>query len=135
MRLLAVDFGSKRIGIAVGDSGPQLAAPRPNLAASGTLARDAEAIEAKMRVEGAEAVVIGLPLGAEGEATAMSRICEKLALALEARGIIVHRIDESLTSRSSLDTMRDAGLKGSERRKRRDGEAACRILERFWLGP
>lgn len=131
MRALAVDFGGKRIGVAVGESHPRVTSARQNIDASGTLARDAETIVALAKREEADLVVVGLPLDEQGE-TKMSRVCRKLGECIEQRGLAVRYIDESFTSASAELDMLDAGLKGSERRKRSDGEAACRILERFF---
>ena len=131
MRVLAVDFGGKRIGIAVGESDPRVVSPRQNIDASGTLAKDAEAIRAVFEKEQADMVVIGLPQDEGGE-TKMSRVCRKLGECLTALGVEVNYVDESLTSAEAERDMTEAGLKGSERRKRSDGEAACRILERFF---
>ena len=131
MRALAVDFGGKRIGIAVGESGPSVATSRPNLEASGTLAKDAQAIVALAAREGADVIVVGLPMDADGE-TKMSRVCRRLGEGIAALGARVAYIDEAYTSDEAERDMVEAGLKGSERRKRSDGEAACRILERYF---
>jgi putative Holliday junction resolvase len=131
VRAVAVDFGGKRIGIAVGESQTKVASPRPNLAASGTLARDAEAIHSLARAEEAQLVVIGLPLDESGE-TRLARVCRRLGEAVRALGVEVDYVDESYTSAEAEREMTDAGLKGSVRRKRSDAEAACRILERFF---
>jgi RNase H-fold protein (predicted Holliday junction resolvase) len=42
----------------------------------------------------------------------------------------VATVDESFTSVEAVNEMHE--LKGSEKRKRKDGEAACRIIERYW---
>ncbi len=131
MRVLAVDFGGKRIGIAVGETEHGVASPRPNLSASGTLAKDAMAIAEIATKEQATLVVVGLPLDADGE-TKMSRVCRKLGEQVEAQGFAVEYVDESHTSAEAERDMSEAGLKSSERRARSDAEAACRILERFF---
>ncbi len=131
MRALAVDFGARRIGLAAGESQHGIASARPSLEASGTLARDAEAIARLAQEEEAEVVVVGVPLDGGGE-TKMSLVCRKLGACIEERGVSVRYIDESFTSAESEREMAEAGLKGSERRKRSDGESACRILERFF---
>ena len=131
LRALAVDFGGRRIGLAAGESEHGVASARPNLEASGTLAVDAEAIAGLAKKEEADVVVVGLPLDGGGE-TKMSLVCRKLGACIEERGVTVRYIDESLTSAESEREMAAAGLKGSERRKRSDGESACRILERFF---
>ena len=131
MRALAVDFGARRIGLATGESQHGVASARPNLEASGTLALDADAIARMAQKEEADVVVVGLPLDGGGE-TRMSLVCRKLGACIEERGVSVRYIDESFTSAESERVMAEAGLKGSERRKRSDGESACRILERFF---
>ena len=131
MRVLGVDFGGKRIGLAVGESGMKIATPRPNLPASGVLARDAEAIAAFCRRERIEAVVVGVP---EMEGSRLAGVCRQLAAQIGAQGLATYTVDEAFTSFDAETTMREAGLKGSARRKAKDGEAACRILERWWDG-
>ncbi|MGV3615600.1 MAG: Holliday junction resolvase RuvX [Fimbriimonas sp.] len=134
MRLLGIDFGFKRIGLAVAESEAGFATPRLPFAASGALKRDADALHQLARKEGADAIVLGYPLGDEGEAGRMARIVRTLKEHLEALGNQVHLVDESLSSVEAEGVMLEAGLKASERKKRRDGEAACRILERFMSG-
>lgn len=131
MRLLGVDFGFKRIGLAVAETDVRIASPRPGMAASGTLRKDAETICRFAKSEEAQEVVLGYPLGDEGEAGRMARIARTLAGHLEQLGCRVHLVDESLTSVQAESTMAEAGMKASDRRKRRDSEAACLILERF----
>ena len=130
-RALSVDFGGKRIGVAVGETGAKVATARPNIEASGTLAKDAQAIFALAAKEGADVIVVGLPTDADGE-TKMSRVCRKLGESIAALGARVAYIDEAFTSAEAERDMVEVGLKGSERRKRSDGEAACRILERYF---
>ena len=131
MRLMGVDFGFKRIGIAVGESSPAVASPRPALTASGTLKRDAEAISALAKREGAELIVVGLPLEGDGSVGKMARICTTVAEHLRELGHQVETVDETLTSVQAEQGLHDMGLKASLRRKARDGEAACLILERY----
>lgn len=133
MRALGIDFGGKRIGVAVGEAGTGVVSPRPNLAASGTLSKDAETITKLAKAERADAVVIGLPLDEQGE-TKMSRVCRRLGEQIVALGVEVNYVDEAMTSATAERDMTEAGLKASERRKRSDAEAACRILERFFEG-
>ena len=78
MRALGVDFGGKRIGIAVAEVEARVASPRAAISASGALRRDAALISEICKKEQAEIIVVGEPLGAEGEPTKMSKICRKL---------------------------------------------------------
>ncbi len=133
MRVLGVDFGFARIGLAVGDDKLGVFSPRTVLKASGGLKRDADAIANKAKEEEAEAIVVGLPLDAEGGGR-MARICDQLAGHLRDKGLIVHTVDESMTSVGVHAELREAGLKARQRRKIVDGEAAVKILERWANG-
>lgn len=129
MRVLGVDFGTKRIGIAVGESEFKIVSPRPALTASGTLARDAETISSLVKAESAERVVVGIPYNEEDRK--MERICGLLAEELRKRGLTVDTVDEAMTSVGAEQVMTD--LRGSQVRRRKDGEAACRIVERYFF--
>ena len=134
MRLLGVDFGMARIGLAVGESEHDLATPRPPLAASGKLKTDAAAIAAIAKKEQAETVVVGLPIEEDGEEGKMARIARLLAGHIQDLGFKVALVDERMTSVEAESGLRRMDLKASERRKLRDGEAASLILERFMQG-
>ncbi len=134
MRLLGIDFGFKRIGIAVAESEVGIVTPRPPMEASGTLKRDAEAISLLAKREEVDAVVLGLPIEESGEEGRMARICRTLAEHISGNGIVVHLVDESMTSVQADGALRQDGLKASQRRKLRDGEAAALILERYLDG-
>jgi len=134
LRLLGIDFGFKRIGVAVTDEGIGLPNPRPTLTATGTLKRDAAEIDRIAKKEQADAIVIGLPVEADGVEGRMARICRQLAGHLEDLGRTVHLVDETLSSVQAEQSLFDGGLKASERKKKRDGEAACLILERYLNG-
>lgn len=132
MRVLGVDLGLKRIGLAVGEVEAAIATPRPVLAASGTLAGDARAIAELARLEEAARVIVGVPEGIEGSTS--ERAARLLAERLRLLGVDVVLVDESLTSVEASSAMVEAGLSAAERRRRVDSEAACRILERYFGG-
>ena len=135
MRLLGVDLGSVRIGIAVAETDPFVATPRPALKASGRLRTDAETVSQLARREEAERVIVGLPLEFADQGRIegrMARICRKFGGEIEARGIVVGFADEAYTSVGAEEVMRDSGLTIAAARRRKDGEAACRILEAYW---
>lgn len=133
MRVLGVDFGGKRIGLATVDTTVGLPEPRGVLTASGTLARDAEEIHAFAKRDNVEEVVVGLPLDQDGE-TKMSKVCRQLGAKIESLGLKVKYVDESMTSQTAEDTMRASGLKAAAIKGRVDSEAACHILERYLQG-
>ena len=134
MRLLGIDFGFKRIGVAIAETEVGIVTPRASMTASGTLKKDAEAIAAFARREEVDAIVLGLPVEETGEEGRMARICRTLAEHIVGNGIKVHLVDESMTSVQADGALRDEGLKASQRRKLRDGEAAALILERYLDG-
>lgn len=130
MRVLGVDLGKLRIGIAVGESEFEVATPRPNLKASGTLKKDADAIDSLAKREAVERIIVGLPLNEEDDR--MARICGMLAEHLRALGWDVELVNESFSSVQAEEHLRE--LKGSVRARRKDGEAAAIILERYFDG-
>lgn len=107
-----------------------IATARNPMLASGTLAKDAKAIADLAATEQADKIVLGIPKVADGEAP-VAKIIRRLGSLIEAHGLTVDYVDESLTSHESEQSMTEAGLKASERRKAVDGESACRILERY----
>jgi putative holliday junction resolvase len=131
MRLLGIDWGSKRIGIALAEQEFGVVNPRPPLTAAGALKRDAEAIDALAKREGADALVVGLPVEESGDEGRMARVCRQLAEHLRNLGHTVHLVDETLSSVQAEEGLRRHDLKASQRRKLRDGEAASLILERY----
>jgi putative Holliday junction resolvase len=127
-----VDLGTKRIGLAVGETEHAIATPRPALAATGTLKRDAENVSLRAKSEEADLVVIGLPVDLNGEEGNMARIMRRFGALLAELGHEVSFVDETLTSVAATATLARADLTIAESRKRKDGEAACLILERFF---
>jgi putative holliday junction resolvase len=132
LRVLGIDFGSKRIGIALGESDHAVTSARPAIQASGTLKRDAIAIAEIAKREGAEALVVGLPLGDDDELSPIAKVALKLADKLKELGWDVHTVNEALTSVEAEGNLLRDDHKASVRRRLRDGEAARLILERYF---
>lgn len=129
MRVLGVDFGFKRIGLAVGESALALAA-RPTLAASGGLKKDAAALHAIAEREQVEAIVLGVPLGNESDRQA--RICRTLASHLRELGWTVHEVDEALSTKEASQRMDGSGWTAAQHKRTIDARSALIILERFF---
>lgn len=132
-RVVALDPGTARIGVAVSDTARHLAFPRPPLdAGAGEVARCASlAIE-----EGATLVVVGHPLrldGTEGPAAAHAdALATALREALGPEGVEVVLHDERLTTVTATSRLRSAGVGAREARGRVDGAAAVVLLE-SWM--
>ena len=122
MRVLALDYGSARIGCAVSD-------------ATGTLATPIDAIEppavshvaALVEERGVEQVVVGMPVSLSGEEGPQAEVtrtfCSELSAALD---VPVETWDERFTTRMAAQTRRDTGAGSAE-----DSIAAAHLLETY----
>ena len=133
MRVLGIDFGGKRIGVAVGETEHKVASPRPQIEASGTLRLDATNIVALAKKEEAKSVIIGTPVVGTEE-TKMSRICRMLGAEIEKLGVKVEYVDESMTSVRAEEALQTQQWTAATVKKHLDSEAACQILERYFGG-
>ena len=133
MRVLGVDLGSKRIGIAVSDRSGTIASPLTVIQRSGSVARDHRAIADLVAEEEAVAVVVGLPLNMNGSIgpAAQAAIKEAKALATVV-GVPVHTSDERRTTVTADRAMIEAGMNAQARRKVVDKVAAAVLLQ-HWL--
>jgi putative Holliday junction resolvase len=131
VRVLGVDFGLRSLGIAVSDEEATLATPLRVLRV-GSVREAPEAVATAARAAGATSVVVGVPLGLEGEERrAQVRRVERFARALrKLSGLDVHLVDESLSTREAGERAREAG--GSARGQELHANAAALILQR-WL--
>lgn len=135
MRVLGVDYGEVRVGLALSDETGTLASPLPTLRRRRGKRPPLKALEELGRTHGVEAVVFGLPLeldGSESEWTGeVRRVGEALGERLE---VPVHFIDERLTSVRAEREVRSSGLprRRREEKERVDARAAALILQ-TWL--
>jgi putative holliday junction resolvase len=132
VRALGLDVGSKTIGIAVSDELGMLAHPRRTLARKGTRA-DVEAIAAVLAAEGAEVVVVGLPLTLEGDLGHRARRVMILVEALRARlAVPVETWDERFSTAGAERALLEGGASRARRKEHIDDEAAAYFLQ-GWL--
>jgi putative Holliday junction resolvase len=136
--VLAFDFGSKRIGIASGDSLTASAAPRPAAAmtASGP---DWTAIEREIRMLQPHLLVVGAPYNVDGSTSPMGEAARDFASELERRfRLPVKRVDERYSSLQANAVLKDKRASGTRKRRVRrediDSAAAAVILERWFAG-
>ena len=132
-RVLGVDLGARRIGLAVSDPTGTIASPHAVLQRSGDRAADHRRL-AEIAVEvGAERVVVGLPLALSGRVTraAEEAMAEAECMA-EVVALPVEVHDERLTTVSAERAMRALGSKGRDRRRSVDKVAAAVMLQ-SWL--
>ena len=130
-RLVGIDVGKKRVGIAQTDLLKTFANPVGTYSPEQVIAQIGEIIS-RSKVE---AFVIGWPLqpdGKEGEATSMVQIFIN-RLSSTFPNIPVHKIDERYSSNEALGLMVDAGVKRKKRKQKEsvDRIAAAVILQRY----
>lgn len=132
-RALGLDIGTRRIGVALSDSGGTLATPYEVVTRSGDRARDHGRIAALAEEAGAEIVVVGLPLSLDGSVGPAARTVLDEVEELRARlrpPVVVW--DERLSTAEAERRLRSAGVKGRARRRVVDQVAATVILQ-AWL--
>lgn len=134
MRYLAIDYGGKRTGLAVGDDVTGQAGPVGVVEASevgGVVAGVIEAIEE----HGPDALVLGVPYNMDGTLGPGAEKSLRLAEELKARtGLAVHLADERLTTFEADGLMHRTGLTHKQKKARRDAIAAAAILRDFLCG-
>lgn len=131
-RILGVDVGTVRVGLAVSDPDGVVATPLGTLAGSEDPADLAASLAASAAEHGAGHVVIGLPRGMSGRDTASTARARAVAGALRGHGLAVSLWDERLTSAQAERVLLAAGRSRGERRVERDRIAAAIILQ-GWL--
>ena len=133
MRVVGIDLGSKRIGVAVSDPSGTLATPHSVIIRSGDKAKDHAEIAAVVAESGAERVVVGLPLSLDGSRG-------PAAVAIEAEGselaahlpVPVEMYDERFTTVTADRSLQERRVKADARRRVIDKVAAAVILQ-AWL--
>jgi putative Holliday junction resolvase len=132
-RVLGVDLGERRIGLALSDPSGILASPLRTIEVTGDADRDRLAVVTAAREAEAQVIVVGLPRslsGREGPAARRAR-AEASALAEVAGEIRVELHDERFTTREADHALAAAGKRGRERRARVDAAAAAIILQSY----
>ena len=130
--ILAFDFGTRRVGVAVGNTLTRTAHPLQTIDAPQTAAR-LGAIAALIAQWRPSRLVVGLPLHADGSEHATTARARAFARELERRyALPVALVDERWTSEAATQALRAAGYGGRAARARRD-EAAARIILQAWF--
>ncbi|TMH22926.1 MAG: Holliday junction resolvase RuvX [Betaproteobacteria bacterium] len=129
--VLAFDFGTQRIGVAVGETGIGVAHPLATIAAKSGRERF-ESIRALIEEWQPVLLVVGLPTHADGTAHAMTARALRFARQLEGRfGLPVTCCDERHTTQDAELALRGAGVRGRAGRTVRDRVAAQLILQAY----
>ena len=129
MRTLGIDFGERRIGLAISDPEGRLAVPlatferRSDRQAVGRIA-------AIVQEEGVEALVVGEPVRVDGQRGEAAERVARLTAKLRQRLVLpVRMIDETLTSVEAEQRLQSAGVDIRRRPERIDAVAAQILLQ------
>jgi putative Holliday junction resolvase len=138
MRVVALDMGTRRIGVAVSDAGGIMATPYSTISRSGDVNADrARVAEIVAEIE-AGLVVVGLPLSLDGSEGPAARAALEEVEALRAvLDVPVECHDERFTSVTANRSLTEAGVTGRRRQKARKAgavdQAAAAVLLQSWL--
>ena len=131
MRILAVDPGEVRIGLAISDATGTLARPL-EIILHESRSKDTERIAAIAKEQGAEFILVGYSLNEHGRPTRSGRKAAQLATSLRgATGLEVELVEESFSTLEAHLARRELGLKRKQRRAPADAEAAAHILQGY----
>jgi putative Holliday junction resolvase len=132
MAVAAIDFGRKRIGLAITDDDGRGAYP-VGIMERRSLNHDLDAIRSQLAERGVSRIVVGLPLNMDGTEGPSARAARTFAEHLGmSTGVEVEMFDERLTSVEAEERLRSASTSRSGKKTARDAVAAAVILE-GWL--
>ncbi|MEO8303589.1 MAG: Holliday junction resolvase RuvX [Betaproteobacteria bacterium] len=130
--VLAFDFGTRRIGVALGNALTRVARPLTTVAGEANAARFA-AIASLIDEWQPDLLVVGRPVHADGSEHEMTARAERFARQLEGRfALPVARVDERFTTVGADAALAEAGVRGPDRKAARDAVAAQFILQSWF---
>lgn len=131
-RVLGLDVGDARIGVALSDPDRRIALPAGTIQVAGA-PHDLRAVAALVTEHDVTEVIVGYPLSMSGERGDAARKAEEFAVGLRAvLEVPVHLQDERLSTRQAERGLREAGATGRQIRRASDQAAAAVILQ-AWL--
>ncbi len=131
MRVLALDVGDKRIGVAISDPS-QVLARSLQVIQRGSGQENFAAVTRLVKEYEVERVVVGYPRSLDGTAGEQADKVERYAAGLaESLTVPVLLWDERFSTVSAERLMREAGLRGKKKRERVDAVAAAVILQDY----
>lgn len=126
MRIMGIDYGTRKIGIALGDTETRIATPW-RLVENEDMTDAVARLEDLAKAEGINELVVGVPQTPDGEVvSATAKEVMRFIAALEEAGFEVHEENEMLSSRLAAAQVRETG-----RKEKRDDLAAANILQSY----
>jgi putative Holliday junction resolvase len=131
MRILAVDPGDVRIGLAISDPTGTIATPL-QIITHEARDKDVDRIAAIAKEQGAEMILVGQSLTEHRRPTRTGRKAAQMATALRGTtGLEVELVEESFTTADVRLARLESGMKKKKRRNPLDAEAAARLLQNY----
>ena len=129
-RLLAIDYGARRVGLALSDPLKMIASPyRTIINKNNTIL--IEEIERIIAAKDVELTIIGLPLGMAGQKTDQTKKVEEFVDELTDRGIIIKYEDERWSSVAAKRSMKEQNIKSGYNKDLVDQTAAAIFLQQY----
>ena len=130
-RILAIDFGLARVGLAMTDLLKITAQPMDTLNISGDIDILIDKIKELKEVSKVELVVIGYPKHMNGDISETAKKIDEVILKIEELSLHVVKWDERLTTVMAHKDMKEMGIKQKDKKIHADRLAAMYILEDF----
>ncbi len=135
-RMLGVDYGVKRIGVATADLQTRIAFPWTTLDGRNDVTRDARQVADLATNDPVELFVVGLPLNMDGSDGPQAELTRRFAAELERlAGVPVRLHDERLSSFAAHEALDQVGLPPEKRKGLVDQVAAQKILQAYLDAP
>ena len=129
-RLLAIDYGARRVGLALSDPLKMIASPYRTII-NNNITILIEEIETIIAAEDVELTIIGLPLGMAGQKTEQTKKVEEFVDKLTDRGIIIKYEDERWSSVAAKRSMKEQNIKSGYNKELVDQTAAAIFLQQY----
>ena len=129
-RVLGIDYGDSRIGLAMSDPRKIIASPFKTIRNEGN-EKCLQIFQSLIKEKDVEAIVVGLPIGLKGQETVQTKKVMEFANLLYALKLPIHLEDERLSSVSAEKSMIQQNIKTGHNKGLIDQRAAAIILQQF----
>ena len=129
-RVLGIDYGDSRIGLAMSDPLKIIASPFKTIRNEGN-EKCLQVFQSLIKEKDVEAIVVGLPMGLKGQETAQTKKVREFADLLYVLKLPIHLEDERLSSVSAEKSMIQQNIKTGHNKGLIDQRAAAIILQQF----
>ena len=129
-RILGIDYGDSRIGLAMSDPLKMIASPFKTIRNEGN-ENCLQVFQSLIKEKDVETIVVGLPVGLKGQETAQTKKVREFVSLLYALNLPIRLEDERLSSVSAEKSMIQQNIKTGHNKGLIDQRAAAIILQQF----